>query len=984
MMRGFFLVALCVVCAGAGAARNPELHVSPGFTVERIAAPPLVERPMMAAFDDRGRLFVTESAGRNLDFKHLAADPPNFIRMLQDTDGDGVFDKSTIFADRMTFPSGAAWHDGALYVCSPPSLWKLQDTNDDGVCDKRTEIVTGFGSIGNGADLHGPFLGPDGWLYFCDGRNGHDVTLGDGTRWKGLAACVYRCRTDGSGLEVVFGGGFDNPVEAVFTPQGEMFVTCNLVMAQPQRLDGILFGIEGGVYPYHASISEFRRTGELLKPVGDLGWVAPAGMMRYDGTMLGREFDGNLFTAQFDRHRIQRHIITPDGAGFRISNEDFLTCNDIDFHPTDVLQDADGSMLVIDTGGWFRIGCPQSQVEKPTILGGIYRIRRSDSPHKDATRALPATDAAARAELEELAVRQAGRPAIEAVWTLSRRDTPESRASVVRAIGNPDSSVRRTAIRAAGLARDKSAVAALLQSLPSKDLAESREAAIALGRIADKTATTPLLTELKRASDRFHEHAIIFALIQIADRPGVGAALADRSPAVRRGAMVALDQMRGGDLTADQIVPLLAADDAAVRQEVMLIVATRPQWAAQVAQQLRVALSKARLDEADQRGLRSMIVAFASDAGVQTVVTETLRADATPAATRILLLDAIAAAPIETLPTPWREAVGKALRTSDESVIRQAVEAVRTRGIADFDADLTRISRDSSHTADLRIAALSAAAPRIKPDGATFALQLAQLSQDKPLLARVAVAQCIARLSLDDEQLTALATTALPTAGPMETPQLLAAFEKSTSGDVGRALVAALRQSKSAGSLSAAALRQTLANYPAEVMQAAGPLLRQLDNVVAKQNAHLAELEPLLSGGDPSRGQAVFLGKTATCTTCHTIGDEGGHVGPDLSKIGAMRTGRDLLESIIYPSSSIARGFEPFVVETRDGKAYAGTLAGESADAIRLKTPAEVVIPRSQIKVFRPDRVSIMPQGLDAQLSKDELRDLLAFLQACK
>jgi putative heme-binding domain-containing protein len=94
--------------------------------------------------------------------------------------------------------------------------------------------------------------------------------------------------------------------------------------------------------------------------------------------------------------------------------------------------------------------------------------------------------------------------------------------------------------------------------------------------------------------------------------------------------------------------------------------------------------------------------------------------------------------------------------------------------------------------------------------------------------------------------------------------------------------------------------------------------------------------------------------------------------------------GRDLLESIVYPSSSIARGFEPFVLETRDGKAYAGTLAGESADAIRLKTPAEIVIPRSQIKVFRPDRVSIMPQGLDAQLSRQELSDLLAFLQACK
>src|SRR5687768_14506792 len=183
------------------------MTVPPGFVIEKVAGPPLVERPMMAGFDDRGRLFVAESAGLNYDFKKLSENPPNFIRLLIDSDRDGTFDKSTVFADRMTFPSGALWHEGALYVTSPPSLWKLEDLNDDGVCDKRTEIVTGFGSIGNGADLHGPFLGPDGWLYFCDGRNGHNVKLANGSTWSGKAAAVYRCRTDGSGLEVVFGGG---------------------------------------------------------------------------------------------------------------------------------------------------------------------------------------------------------------------------------------------------------------------------------------------------------------------------------------------------------------------------------------------------------------------------------------------------------------------------------------------------------------------------------------------------------------------------------------------------------------------------------------------------------------------------------------------------------------------------------------------------------------------------------------------------------
>src|SRR4051812_32376445 len=89
-----------------------RLHVPDGFVVEMVAGPPLVEHPMMACFDERGRLFVAEAAGLNLRADDLLKDPPNRIRLLEDTDGDGRFDKGTIFADRMTFPMGAQWYRG--------------------------------------------------------------------------------------------------------------------------------------------------------------------------------------------------------------------------------------------------------------------------------------------------------------------------------------------------------------------------------------------------------------------------------------------------------------------------------------------------------------------------------------------------------------------------------------------------------------------------------------------------------------------------------------------------------------------------------------------------------------------------------------------------------------------------------------------------------------------------------------------------------
>src|SRR5262249_4224030 len=112
-----------------GPDRGPAAHirVPEGFLVEQVAAPPLVGHPMMACFDDRGRLFVAESAGVYLKAEELLKERPHRIRLLEDTDGDGRFDRSTVFADRMTMPMGVLWYRGALYTASPPSLWRLED-----------------------------------------------------------------------------------------------------------------------------------------------------------------------------------------------------------------------------------------------------------------------------------------------------------------------------------------------------------------------------------------------------------------------------------------------------------------------------------------------------------------------------------------------------------------------------------------------------------------------------------------------------------------------------------------------------------------------------------------------------------------------------------------------------------------------------------------------------------------------------------------
>jgi len=138
-----------------------------------------------------------------------------------------------------------------------------------------------------------------------------------------------------------------------------------------------------------------------------------------------------------------------------------------------------------------------------------------------------------------------------------------------------------------------------------------------------------------------------------------------------------------------------------------------------------------------------------------------------------------------------------------------------------------------------------------------------------------------------------------------------------------------------------------------------------------------------LPKGDIRRGQAIFNNPKVACVSCHAIGYLGGHVGPDLTSVGTIRTERDLLESIVYPSASLVRSFEPMIVRTKSGDDYTGVLRKDAADEVVLATgpETEVRISRSNITEMHQGKVSIMPQGLDTQLSMQELADLVTFLK---
>jgi putative heme-binding domain-containing protein len=178
-------------------------------------------------------------------------------------------------------------------------------------------------------------------------------------------------------------------------------------------------------------------------------------------------------------------------------------------------------------------------------------------------------------------------------------------------------------------------------------------------------------------------------------------------------------------------------------------------------------------------------------------------------------------------------------------------------------------------------------------------------------------------------------------------------------------------------------LRKFLQSLPAVPKEQSEAILALLRQNVEKQRARLAQFEPLLTGGDPEKGKAVFFSPKAVCSTCHAIGSQGGRIGPDLTKIGTVRSGRDILEAILLPSSTIAQGYENYLVTTKDGRVAGGVIARQSADVVVLRdsSGAEWRLQRGEIETMQRQPTSLMPEGLERQLSADEFRDLLAFLQ---
>ncbi len=935
-----------VVLTGKASQALPKHDLPPGYTLELAAAAPLVTHPIMGCLDDRGRMFVGDGVGVNWNKAQLEANPPNRILMLEDTDKDGVFDKSTVFADKMTFPQGACWLNGSLYVCSPPGLWKLTDSNNDGVAEKRDMIVGGFEYTGNAADVHGPFLHPNGRLYWCHGRKGHKVVQKDGTLVDESLACgIWSCTPDGSDVAWHSLGCGDNPVEVDFTRSGDIIGVQNLYYTQP-RGDTIVHWLYGGVYERSdqlKAIAHLPRTLETMPVMYNFGHVAVSGccFWRSYPTANREPRTENFMVTHFNTQRLVRMELTPSGSTYKAVENEFLKLHDPDIHLTDVMEDPrDGSLLLIDTGGWFRIGCPSSLMAKSDSLGAVYRIK-PEKPH---------------------AAPLASERSSKSSWELNDEE------EVAAQLGSSDPGAVRAALE----------WVAAEQSLKGG-------------------VNNALVKLLDRELDPSNEHQLVYALLNV---PPPFMSIAGNDLNGRRMLLVDASRRAESQAFANTVEHILQRFDPAksptLGSAIRRSLAVMPNGAKLASPTFEVWL-KNDSTSAEKLDFISQVLGekVAVDAA-QKLVTQMLGHDSAKVRTAALRILASQSAGV--INDAWIKALDNMLATWSDGFQPSApndgkmpsllvFDAIKKLKSPNFDAVLQTIASDTKRPLSIRLKALDSA-KSIKLTGETFDMVKNILADaGSSAAAKIQAAGMLASAPMTKEQLPLVAPL-FATVGPVELKALLPILRKHKDADSAKMLASEIAKNPAIASQQESHYRTALADLPPEIFETI--ILPAYNAAVAATEAKKRQLGPLsdkvIASGDAAKGEQLFKAGKGTCMACHKIGETGRAIGPDLSHIGAIRTERDLLESILFPSNTLARDYEAHIIETSDGQQTLGVIKSHTAEGLLVIDVAgqEKTIAHQLITGDTTLPTSLMPMGLDQTMPEGELLDLVAWLRSLK
>jgi putative membrane-bound dehydrogenase-like protein len=950
--------------------------VKDGFELQLAAHEPLVRDPVAVCFDERGRMFACEM----IDYPEFRDAQPHLgrISMLQDTDGDGVFETSSIFADNLPWPTGLIWANGGLYVAATPDIWRFEDKDGDGKAEVRKQIFTGFGTGLKVLNVQGMLnsmqWGQDNRVHLLGGggnrgeiRNlarpetasediaGRDFWFDPLTHQHGFeqGGAQYGMSYDTFGRK--FGcSNSDHLQHWVYTPetQRKPFFT----MPASKRsiaLDGgaaEVFRISPDE-PWRIIRTRWRVAGTVPGAVEGGGRVSgyftgATGTTIYKGDAYGPDFVNNSFTGDAGGQLVHRKKIRTASDGVNLEGE----------RP----EDERGFEFAASKDTWVRVVNFANAPDGCLYVCDMYRevIEHPWSIPDEIKRHLDLHSGQDRGRIYRIAPKS-GAPRIGAKVQLADADN----RTLASTLNHPNGWHRETAHR----------------------LLVERHANDAVTRIREilDTGSTPA---------KLHALGVLNGLGALGV-PQIKAALADadavvRERAIRLAGQHAKDEKvhprEERDELAKAVSPLANDPSPRVRFELALTLAalleTRNDTQLinallQIASQDHAHpwIGPALLSAPEQTVLSALYEPFKANAesspdalAFQTQLLELKTATASPAA-RIDIIRELTAGPTN---PELLKALGQGLLKAGSSIEKADVEKRFHPIFKKYVAD--------AHNHEL------------SPDRRIMAIDLITLASHETALP--ALEGCLQANTSEAVQTAAIhgISKLLKSAAA---PRILnswnqlgrnaknAAISTLTDRDENTIeLLKAIQENKvPANELSAGQVQAILKSKNSEIVKISR---KALASVLPQSRA---EALAKYAGSITARGEALS-GKAhfqQRCQTCHRAAGMGIEVGPDLLTVKTK--GREaLLTAILEPNKEVASAYIVYQVETNDGQSLLGFIAEDTADAMTLKMAggATQTIKRNQIKKTSSAGQSLMPEGIETGMGVQDMADLLTFIES--
>ncbi len=953
------------------------MRVSEDFKVEIFLTEPQVMSPVEMVFDENGRIYVAEM----LDYPD---DPPpgkparSRIKLLEDIDGDGKYERTVVFADQVLQVSGLMpWKEGLIVTSAPDILW-MKDNDGDGKADVRKVLYTGFPKVNPEARITNPRYGIDNWIYTANnGRDARITSLDHPEREPILVRGtdfrfhLVRAVAETSSGVAQFGLTFDD--------WGNQFITENTThlrhvilpmhyIARAPLLEVSAFALniyEDGKTPapifpltgpqhwrqQRTSLRQQRFDEQGLNRIEHVGGVfsGASGGTVYNGDAWPAEYSGSIFTGEVSANLIHRDVITADGVTFKASRAkegvEFIASADQWFRPCNFSNGPDGNLYFTDVYRLF-IETPESIPEEikkgmdfyaGDTLGRIYRIV-SKAPRN-------------RRDLKP----RLGRATVE---------------ELVKNLEHSNGWHRSTAQRLIVERQDKSAVPSL------RELFDQTKSSVgrlhALWTLEGLSALDEELVKraLKDDDARIREHALRLSESLIAKSPKMTAALLAMTgdPDVRVQFQLAFTLGQLQDPRAlDALVAITArrSDDRWFRLAILSSVADQ-------ASQFFHLLRAQGFERADMIAQLTALIAARLDAGELSGLLSAIGRLKQPEPALDGLNRGLKLAEARNLRVPGAEAaIAPMLSSTDEGLQKTAWETARFFDLPGIVQKAIADSQDTSLGTKQRANAIRA-------------LQSAHFAQVAPILEKLIGTN-------DQGELQAAAIDALASfTDPAVAWLLLAQWGNYTPGVREQVLTALLSERERMKSLLKAledgriersmmdpAKQTRLFNHPdKEVADRSRAFFKESTEARAAVVAQYRDVVALK--GDVNRGREIF---NESCARCHVPQKGRPRIGADLTGIN-NKTREELLNSILNPSEAIEPRFVNYIVTTRDGRILDGILSNETPGTITLRNAdGDVTVLRKNIREIRASNLSLMPDGFEKGSSKQAIADLIAYLR---